>query len=283
MFHIIGEKINGTRGQVGRAIGDRDAAFIASLAIRQAEAGAHRIDVNAGTRPDREPADLRWLVQTVQEAVDVPLCLDSANPAALTAALAVTRATPLINSISGEPSRLRDVLPLARDHGCPVIALALDGTGIPPDVAQRLVVIRGLLAATRAVGIADSDVFVDPLVMAVSTAENAGAVALDTIAAVRAEFPLAHITVGLSNVSFGLPARHLVNRTFLTLALAAGLDCAICDPLDRDLLATLRAAELVLGRDRHCLAYTRAYRSGLLVSAAPNSHHQPSSQWRRQR
>jgi 5-methyltetrahydrofolate--homocysteine methyltransferase len=264
MFHIIGEKINGTRGQVGKAIADRDAAFIASLASRQAQAGAHRIDVNAGTRPDREPDDLSWLVKTVQEAVDVPLCLDSANPVALTAALAVTRTAPLINSISGEAGRLTDVLPLARDHGCPVIALALDATGIPPDVGQRLAVIRRLLAATREAGIPDADVFVDPLVMAVSTVQEAGQVALDTIAAVRGEYPQAHITCGLSNVSFGLPARHLVNRTFLTLALAAGLDCAICDPLDGDLLATLKAAELVLGRDRRCLSYTRAYRSGLL-------------------
>jgi 5-methyltetrahydrofolate--homocysteine methyltransferase len=264
MFHIIGEKINGTRGQVGRAIADRDAAFIQSLAARQAAAGAHRIDVNAGTRPDREPDDLRWLVETVQEAVDLPLCLDSANPAALTAALAVTRTAPLINSITGEPARLNEVLPLARDHGCPVIALALDDTGIPADAQQRLAVIRRLLAATRDAGIDDADVFVDPLVMAVSTAERAGLVALDTIAAVRAEFPRAHISAGLSNVSFGLPARHLVNRTFLALAVAAGLDCAICDPLDSELLATLRATELLLGRDRHCLTYTRAYRAGLL-------------------
>jgi 5-methyltetrahydrofolate--homocysteine methyltransferase len=265
MFHIIGEKINGTRERVGRAIADRDAAYIESLAARQAEAGAHRIDVNAGTRPDREPDDLSWLVETVQAVTDLPLCLDSANPVALAAALKFTRTAPLINSISGEPGRLSGVLPLARDHGCPVIALALDDTGIPADAGQRMTVIRRLLAATREAGIKDGDVFVDPLVMAVSTAERAGLVALETIAAVRAEFPDAHITAGLSNVSFGLPARHLVNRTFLALAVAAGMDSAIADPLDRELMAALRATELVLGRDRHCLAYTRAYRAGLLV------------------
>ena len=265
MFHIIGEKINGTRERVGRAIADRDAAYIQSLAARQAEAGAHRIDVNAGTRPDREPDDLSWLVETVQAVTDLPLCLDSANPVALAAALKFTRTAPLINSISGEAARLSGVLPLARDHGCPVIALALDDTGIPADAGQRMTVIRRLLAATREAGIKDGDVFVDPLVMAVSTAGRAGLVALETIAAVRAEFPDAHITAGLSNVSFGLPARHLVNRTFLALAVAAGMDSAIADPLDRELMAALRATELVLGRDRHCLAYTRAYRAGLLV------------------
>ena len=276
MFHIIGEKINGTRERVGRAIADRDAAYIQSLAARQAEAGAHRIDVNAGTRPDREPDDLSWLVETVQAVTDLPLCLDSANPAALAAALKFTRTAPLINSISGEPGRLSGVLPLARDHGCPVIALALDDTGIPADAGQRMAVIRRLLEATREAGVKDSEVFVDPLVMAVSTAERAGLVALETIAAVRAEFPDAHITAGLSNVSFGLPARHLVNRTFLALAVAAGMDSAIADPLDRELMAALKATELVLGRDRHCLAYTRAYRAGLLVPSpappAPPAH-----------
>ena len=276
MFHIIGEKINGTRERVGKAVADRDAAHIQSLATRQAEAGAHRIDVNAGTRPDREPDDLSWLVETVQAVTDLPLCLDSANPVALAAALKFTRTAPLINSISGEPARLSGVLPLARDHGCPVIALALDDTGIPADAGQRMTVIRRLLAATREAGISDGDVFVDPLVMAVSTAERAGLVALETIAAVRAEFPGAHITAGLSNVSFGLPARHLVNRTFLTLAVAAGMDSAIADPLDRELMAALKATELVLGRDRHCLAYTRAYRAGLLVPSpappAPPAH-----------
>jgi 5-methyltetrahydrofolate corrinoid/iron sulfur protein methyltransferase len=276
MFHIIGEKINGTRERVGTAIADRDAAYIQSLAARQAEAGAHRIDVNAGTRPDREPDDLSWLVETAQAVTDLPLCLDSANPVALAAALKFTRTAPLINSISGEPARLSGVLPLARDHGCPVIALALDDTGIPADAGQRMTVIRRLLAATREAGIKDGDVFVDPLVMAVSTAERAGLVALETIAAVRNEFPDAHITAGLSNVSFGLPARHLVNRTFLTLAVAAGMDSAIADPLDRELMAALKATELVLGRDRHCLAYTRAYRAGLLVPSlappAPAAH-----------
>ena len=281
MFHIIGEKINGTREQVGRAITDRDAAYIQSLATRQAEAGAHRIDVNAGTRPDREPDDLRWLVETVQAAVDLPLCLDSANPAALTAALAVTRTVPLINSITGEPARLGGVLPLARDHGCPVIALALDGTGVPPDAQARLTVIRRLMAATREAGLPDGDVFVDPLVMAVATADRAGLVALDTIAGVRKEFPDTHITAGLSNVSFGLPARHLVNRTFLTLAVAAGMDSAILDPLDRDLVATLRATELLLGQDRRCLAYTRAYRAGLLGPGLPAAMSARNQQSRR--
>lgn len=264
MFQIIGEKINGTRKSVGTAIVERDAAFIASLAQRQVDAGADWIDVNAGTHPDREVADLIWLVETVQASVDRPLCLDSPNPRALAAALSVTRQTPLINSITSEPARLEGILPLVQASGAPVIALALGARGMPATIDDRLTVVRQLVAAIRAAGIADDRIYVDPLVMTIATNTESAMIALETIRRVRAEFPEAHITSGLSNVSFGLPARGLINRTYLSLAVSAGLDTAILDPLDRELRAALLATELLLGRDRHCLTYTRAFRAGLL-------------------
>ena len=226
------------------------------------EAGADFVDVNAGTRPAEEPEALSWLVRTVQEVVDAPLCLDSANPLALSAALQEMRQTPMINSISGEPLRLEEVLPLASKHQCPVIALAMDEKGIPKGVNERLTVIRGLMDRTRGAGLEDEKVYIDPLVMAISTNTEGGIIALETMRAVHQEFPKAHLCAGLSNVSFGLPERHLVNRVFLTLALAAGLDSAILDPFDRELRGEMLAAELVLGRDRHCLNYTRSYREG---------------------
>ncbi len=267
---LIGEKINGTRTRIARAVVERDAEFIRSLAKRQVEGGAHWLDVNAGTLPEREPDDLVWLVNTVQEVTDQPLCLDSANPRALAPALAVTRKTPLINSISGEPNRLTGVLPLAAEHGCPVIALCMDDKGIPANVETRLDVIRRVLDATRRAGVPDERVYIDPLVMTIATNIECVNIALATMRAVRAEFPETHLTSGLSNVSFGLPARGLVNRTFLVLAMAAGLDTAIADPLDAELRATIYAADLVLGRDKHCLGYTRAYRSGKFeTKAAP--------------
>lgn len=268
MFEVIGEKINGTRKTVGTAVVERNTELIQSLAVRQAEAGASWIDVNAGTRSDREQDDLIWLVKTVQAVTDVPLCLDSANPAALKAAIGHTDRTPLLNSISGEAWRLDSVLPLAAEHGCPVIALALDADGIPTGKDGRLAVITRLIDTTRRAGIADDRVYVDPLVMTISTDITSGRVALDTIAAIREQFPQVHITSGLSNISFGLPARHLANRTFLTLALAAGQDSAILDPLDRELRAALIATELLLGRDRHCRTYTKAFRAGLLTPAS---------------
>jgi len=271
---IIGEKINGTRKQVATAIASRDAEFIRSLAQQQAGAGAHWLDVNAGTHPEREPEDLTWLVQTVQGAVELPLCLDSTNPKALAAALKEVRHAPLINSISGEPDRLGNILPIAIEHGCEVIALAMDDRGIPATAEARLAVIRRLFDATRRAGMRDGSVYIDPLVMTVATNIEAARTTLEVIRAVRSEFPDAHVSLGLSNVSFGLPARALINRTFLTLALAAGVDTAMVDPTNRDLTAARIATELLLGQDRHCLRYTRAFRAGLL---GPPKHSQAAA------
>jgi len=270
---IIGERINDTRTQVKRAVSERDVAFIQRLAQRQVEAGAHWLDVSAGASPQREPEDLVWLVQTVQEAVDVPLCLDSANPRALAAAIKQVRQTPLINSISGERMRLDGILPLVRETGCGVIALAVDDKGVPFSMEDRLTVIRRVLDELHRAGVADDRVYVDPLVMAIAANTESGRIALDAMRAVRAEFPDVHITSGLSNVSFGLPARSYINRAFLTLALAAGLDTAILDPLDRGVRKALLAAEVVLGRDRYCLNYTRAYRDGLFNGPGAKASH----------
>lgn len=270
---IIGERINDSRTQVKRAVSKRDVAFIRRLAQRQVEAGANWLDVSAGTSPKREPDDLIWLVQTVQEAVDVPLCLDSANPRALAAAIKEVRQTPLINSISGERARLDGILPLVRETGCAVIALAMDDNGVPSSVQDRLSAIRRLLDELRRAGVPDERVYVDPLVMAIAANTESGRIAFDAIRAVRAEFPDVHIATGLSNISFGLPVRTLINQAFLTLALEAGLDTAILDPLDRELRKALLAAEVVLGRDRYCLNYTRAYRAGELNGPVAKASH----------
>ena len=164
-MRIIGEKINGTRQRVAQAIEERDAVLIQDLAVRQAEAGAAWLDVNAGTHPSREPDDLIWLVQTIQSAVEVPLCLDSANPQALAAAIQVVARTPMINSISGEPQRLEGILPLVAEHGCPVIALAMDDKGIPETCERRMEVVRKVMEAVRASGVPDESVYLDPLAM----------------------------------------------------------------------------------------------------------------------
>jgi 5-methyltetrahydrofolate--homocysteine methyltransferase len=266
---IIGEKINGTRKLVGKAIAERDGTFIQNLAKKQVDAGAHWLDVNAGTHPDHEADDLVWLIQLVQDVVDVPLCLDSANPPALRRAMQVVKRTPMINSISGEAARLEGILPIAAEFGCEVIALCMGDQGIPPTTDARLAVIARVFEATRAANVPDEKVYVDPLAMTIATNNQAGQVTFTTMRAVRAQYPSAHISCGLSNVSFGLPVRSLINRTFLVLALSAGMDTALIDPNDRELQAAIRAADLLLGSDKHCLNYTRAYRAGLLEAPKP--------------
>ncbi len=260
---IIGEKINGTRKRVAAAIAERDQAYIQDLAIKQSEAGANWLDVNSGTHPAQEPADLTWLIETIQAVVETPLCLDSANPAALQTVLPVVKKTPMINSISGEPERLEKILPIVAEHGCEVIALAMDDKKIPKTTEKRMEIIDNILAATRAAGVLDGKVYVDPLVMTIATETQSANIACDTIRAVHEKYPEVHFTMGLSNISFGLPARSYINRGFLTLAMGAGLDSAIMDPLDREIQAAILAAELLLGKDRHCLNYVRASRKGV--------------------
>jgi 5-methyltetrahydrofolate--homocysteine methyltransferase len=259
---IIGEKINGTRKLVNKAVMERDAAHIRHLAVSQVEVGADALDINAGTLPDREPDDIVWLINTVQEVVDTPLCLDSPNSEALLAGISATRQLPIINSISMEEQRISGVLPIVAKYGCRVLALALDGSAISQSCEGRMAVVRRLFEETRKAGVKDEDMFVDALVMSVGTEGDACLTTLATMRAILAEYPNAHLTAGLSNVSFGLPARTLLNRAFLTLAIEAGLDSAIVDPNDRGLMETLYATNALLGLDSNCRLYNRAFRAG---------------------
>ncbi len=260
---IIGEKINGTRKSVAKAIAERNADYIKNLAIKQEEAGSSWLDVNAGTHPDREPDDLVWLIETIQSVVDIPLCLDSANPEALKHGIQAVGKTPMINSISGETSRLEKILPIVVEYGCEVIALALDAKKIPETCEKRLAVIDVIMDASREAGVPDDKVFLDPLAMTIATANQSGVVACETIRTAKEKYPEVHFTMGLSNISFGLPARKQINRVFLTLAMQAGLDSAILDPLDKELMAVIITTKLLLGEDKHCMNYLKASRSGL--------------------
>jgi len=259
---IIAEKINGTRKSVNKAVLERDTKFIQDLALAQVAAGGDVLDINAGTPTDREPNDVIWLVNTVQEVTDKPLCLDSPNPKALAAGLTAVKQPPMINSISGEPERLNNVLPLVAQNKLKVLALAMDSGIIPATCEGRMKVVRMLFELTRKAGLPDDYIYVDPLALSVATATNACLVTLETMRAILAEYPQAHLTGGLSNVSFGLPARSLINRAFLTLAIEAGLDSAIIDPMDKNIMETIYASNAVLGKDKFCNAYGKAYRAG---------------------
>jgi len=265
---IIGERINGTSRRVREAILSRDADFIAHQARLQAEAGAHYIDANAGTGPDREAEDIAWLVTVIQAAVELPLCIDSPNIAALHAGLQVHQGQALLNSATAEESRQQPVLELARSHGARVIALTLDDSGLPKTAEQRIAIAKQLAHAADQMAIARQHLFIDPLTRAVGLENDQGLAFLEAVAAIRVALPGVHIVSGLSNVSFQMPARPLLNRTFLAMAIARGLDAAILDPLDRRLMAVISAAQALLGRDEMCMDYIRAYRAGQLGEAS---------------
>ena len=263
---IIGEKINGSRKQIAKAIAEHDTDYIQQLAHRQIEAGSNWLDIHAGTTPESELETLVWLIETVQKVADIPLCLDSTDSSILNSAMSHVRYTPMINSISGEKKRFEGMLQILRDYKCPVIMLAIDDTGIPKTVEDRIKIISKLINEIhKQVDMDDRHIYVDPLIMALSADAESGNIALNAIRRVRDEFPEVHIVSGLSNVSFGLPARSIINQAFLTLAIEAGLDSAILDPLDKGLYSSILATEVILGRDRFCSNYNRAYRSGRLT------------------
>lgn len=260
---IIGEKINGTRKKVGAAIRERDARFIKDLALSQVEAGSHYLDVNAGTSPEREPQDMAWLVTNIQEVTDTPLCLDSANPEALKAGLELVDRTPIINSVSGEGPRIKNVLPLALKYKTGLILLALDDqVGVANTAAERMEIVHRLVGLAKDGGLEEDQLFVDPLVTAISTGDKNALITYDSISETREAYPKAHITCGLSNISFGMPLRSLINQTFMAMCIQMGLDSAIIDPNDRNLMSVLLASEMLMGKDKFCQNFSRAFRAG---------------------
>jgi 5-methyltetrahydrofolate--homocysteine methyltransferase len=263
---IVGELINGTRAPVAEAIAGRDAGRIGDLARRQVAAGATYVDINSGRVGDDEVADLAWLAETVRAATDAPLSLDSATPAAIAAGLAACEGgpSPIINSVTLEEERLAAVLPMALGSGASVIALAIDDAGMPADAAQRSDTALRLIERLAAEGVAGERVFVDPVVTPLGTGHDAAAQVCEAIRTIREEATGCHVICGLSNVSFGLPRRALLNRVFLAQAIFSGLDAAILDPLDDAIMQTVYAAEALAGRDEWCMNYIAAYRDGRL-------------------
>jgi 5-methyltetrahydrofolate--homocysteine methyltransferase len=266
---IIGEKINPTgrkRMQESLQAGNFD--YVVDLAVSQVAAGAQVLDINVGVPGMDEVALMRQVVRLVSDAVDVPLCLDSPNPEVLAAGLEEAPGKPLVNSVSGEEARLGALLPIIKERGAAVVGLIMDDTGIPPTPEARVAVARKIVERAGALGIPPEDVVIDPLGMAVGSDTLAAAVTLRTIELIREELGT-NITMGASNVSFGLPDRPTLNAAFMVLAMQAGLTCAITDP--SKLAGTIRAADLLLGRDEYAASYIRWFRKSqaLAREAAP--------------
>jgi len=260
---IIGELINCTRKKVGEAAHKRDAEFFKEIALKQASAGAGMLDVNGGV-PGQEMEILPWLVNIVQETVSIPLCLDSADPAALRRALPLCKQRAMINSITDETARQEALLPLLKEFRPKVIALCLGEAGPPNTVDDRVSTAKRLIERLTAEGFALDDIYVDPCVLPISTGPEHGKALVEATGLIKARYPGVHVSAGISNVSFGLPMRRLLNQVVLVLLMAQGLDTAIVDPCDPQLMANIRAAEAVLGRDEFCADFIQAFREGKL-------------------
>ncbi len=259
---IVGELINASRKSVKEMIEKRDAAGIARLAQDQGEHGADFIDVNAGVFVGQEPELLKWIVASVQETVDAPCCIDSPDPKAIEAALAVHKGQAMINSISLEKERYDALLPLVAGSGSKVVALCMSDEGMPQTADQRMAIADKLVNGLVRNNVAIENIYVDPLVQPVSTDNTFGVEFLQAIEQITRTFKGVHTMCGLSNISFGLPERKFINQTFMVLAIGRGLDGAIVNPLDARMMGCITTAEMLMGRDSYCMNYLKAYRAG---------------------
>jgi methanogenic corrinoid protein MtbC1/uroporphyrinogen-III decarboxylase len=252
---VIGERINPTgRKRLAQAIEKGDLKALQEEALKQVQEGAHILDVNVGVSGIDEPKMLKAAVTAIQEVTDAPLCIDSASPKAIEAALEVYKGKALVNSVNGEKHKLAQVLPLVKQYGAAVIGLTMDDRGIPRDGKSRLEIARLIVKEAAALGIQREDVIIDPLAMAVSADHEAGYETLQALRLIRDELGV-NQTLGLSNISFGLPERSTINALFLAMAVSSGLTCPIVDPTVWEMRKALLISDMMLGRDEYCLRY----------------------------
>lgn len=255
---LIGERINPTgKKRMSQALRSGDLEIIRQEALTQVAAGADIIDVNVAAAGVDEVSLLPQAIQVVMDTTDAPLCIDSPKPEALEAALKVYRGKPLINSVTGEEHSLKKVLPLVKEYGAAVIGLAQDEEGVPKDAERRLGVARKIIERAGTIGIPPEDIIIDCLALAVGAEPSSGLVILETIARIKAELGV-NLTLGVSNVSFGLPDRNLLNSTFVAMVIAHGVTCLIVDAAK--VRPIVLAADLLLNRDAYARRYIRDYR-----------------------
>jgi len=264
---IIGEKINGSIPSVAKAIEERDEKFIRRLAKRQAEAGADYIDVCASVSDDKELETMKWLIDIVQDTVDTPICIDSPNPRICVDSIPFCNKPGIINSVSLEGDKIDVIFPVIAKTDWQVIALLCDNHGIPSTVEKRLNIAREIMAKADEFGIEHSRIYIDPLVIALATDGETMKKFQACTSQIKEWYPEVHVTSGLSNISFGLPARKIINMAFMVLAMNAGMDSAIVDPLNRDMLGLILATDALIENDEYCLHYIKAFRQGRIGNA----------------
>ena len=257
-FVIIGERINPTgRKKLAEEMKAGDYSRVEQDALAQVAAGAHMLDVNAGIPLADEAKILGECIKLVQGLVDVPLCIDSSIVAALEVGLEAYEGKPLVNSVTGEEERLETVLPLVKKHDAAVVAISNDETGISQDPDIRFEVAKKIVERAADFGISSDNIVVDPLVMPVGAVDTAGASVLHLIRRLREELKV-NTTCGASNFSFGLPNRHGLNASFLSMAIGAGMTSAITNPLHQPEMEAVKGADVVMAHDASCSAWIKA-------------------------
>ena len=262
---IIGEKINGAIPSTGKAIAEKDVEFIRNLAIKQAEAGADFIDVCASVDDDIELETMKWLIDIVQDATDVPIAVDSPNVYTCIESMKYCNKPGLFNSVSLEGDKVDVAFKVLADTKWECVALLNSDKGIPKTAKDRLEVFTDLMAKCKEYNIDPSRMHIDPLIEMLCTSEDGITMVTEVIREIKKQYPTIHVTGAVSNISFNLPARRIANQAFAVLAMSAGMDSFILDPLNKDMMGMLFATEAMMGEDEYCMEYIGAFREGIFV------------------
>ena len=258
---IIGERINPTgRKSLLKELKEGKFDIVKQDAVAQVEAGAKIIDVNAGVPGEDEEPILKDMMYAVMEVTDMPLCIDTADNTALETALSIYEGKALINSVNGEEERLESVLPLVKEYDASVIGLCMDDDGIPETPEDRFQVAAKIIERADKLGISADRIVIDPLALTMGSDHEAGRISIETIEKVVEEFGV-NVTMGCSNISFGMPDRAVINSTFIAMSILAGLTCPITNPLEEEVNLAIQAADLVMGRDDFGMNWIKSYRA----------------------
>jgi 5-methyltetrahydrofolate corrinoid/iron sulfur protein methyltransferase len=258
---IIGELINGMYSNINAALQGHDKKIVQACALEQITSGADALDLSCGPASSNPLIDMPWLVEVVQEVTDKPLCLDSSKPEVIAAGLKAAKNKTIINSTTADPEKLEILIPLAKKYKSKLIGITINTQGIPQNKDQRLELAATILTHASEAGFSVSDLYLDPIVMPINVAQSQIRDILETIHELKIiSQPPVKTIIGLSNISQGTQTRSLINRTFLIMAVASGLDSVILDPKDKELMDTLITAELILNKNIYCASYLEAYR-----------------------
>lgn len=260
---IIGEKINGAIPAVAKAIEKKDGDYIKDLARTQADAGAHFIDVCASTDVAVELETMKWLIDLVQDATDTPIAVDSPSERICAESIKLCNKPGLVNSVSMEGEKIDVIFPVIADTQWECAALLCDDSGIPKGYDQRMSVFDAIMEKAEEYKIDPSRLHIDPLVEMLCTSEDGINTVLKVIREIKKQYPAIHITGGASNISFNLPARKFINQAFLVLAMGAGMDSAIINPLHKHMMGLIYATQALKGNDEYCIEYINGYREEL--------------------